>query len=220
MLLSFLMFIAGVTSAAAKGNLEPTLAALYDTILPHFNRDALVLYVVPVATEGKNKTEVPEWWKHCPYSETVSDAGVAQARQVAAALRSLRVRVAWANSAEICASLTTATYVVADPTVRVHITPDLNPPELMRLSGMKNGVIETLVRASIEVGMTGAIALVSGSRLTAETTPYPVLADMQAGDSALFVLGQKGGAQLLAKLTPHQWRELANYARSKGRRRQ
>lgn len=215
LLLCALMCITAPASAAVRANPEPALAALYDAILPHFNRDALVLYVVPVATEGENKTEIPGWWRHCPYSKTVSEAGATQARQIAAALRGLRVRVAWANSAEICASLTTATYVVADPAVRVHPTPDLNPPELLRLSGLKNGVIETLVRASVEVGVAGAVAVVSGSPLTLETAPYPVLADMQAGDSSLFVLGRGGEVRLLAKLTPTQWGELMNYARSK-----
>ena len=119
---------ANATLAAPKQDIQPTLAALYDAILPHVNRDALVLYVVPVATEGENRTDLPEWWKHCPHSEMVSEAGMTQARQMAAALKSLKLRVAIAQSAEICASLTTATFIVANPSVNIHPTPDLNPP--------------------------------------------------------------------------------------------
>ena len=204
--------------AAPKQYSPPNLAVLYDSILPHVNQSALVLYVVPAATEGANRTDLQNWWRQCPYSEMVSQAGIEQARQIAAALRSLKLQVAIAQSAEICASLTTATFIISNLAVKIQITPDLNPPEIMRLDGMKDHVIEEKVRAAIEIGVPGAISIVSGSLLTPQTARFPILTDMQPGDTALFVLGARAEARLLAKLTAAQWREIAEYAKRKAMR--
>ena len=88
----------------------------------------------------------------------------------------------------------------------------------MRLDGMKDGVIEEKVRAAIEVGVTGAISVVSGSLLTPQTARFPILTDMKPGDSTLFVLGERAQARLLAKLTAAQWHEMAEYAKRKAKR--
>jgi hypothetical protein len=200
-------------SRARRVQNEPTLKPLYDSLLPRLKTGGVAIYLVPFETIGEDQTTIPNWWRHCPFSKSISTDGMRQAKRFAIALRQIGIPIGVVHSGEYCASLSAATFAVADISQHIVVTPDLNPPAVQRAAGVTiNQVIQVRVQAQIQLmPNSGTVGLLSGSRMTSETTPHPVLTELNAGDTAIFELDEVAQPRLLARLNVEQWAEMAAY---------
>ncbi len=195
---------------------QPPLAVLYDSLVPRLLGGGLVMYFVPFNTVGEDQTDQPNWWKECPYTKMISPQGVREAKAVGRALSSLSAPIGLVQSSEVCTALTTATFLLGNPSIRIFHTPDLNPVDLQRQAGLKEQVIQVKIESHLQAGIwKGTNSVLSGFKLTPETAPHPVLAELGSGDSAVFEVKPSGEIILLARLNWRQWEEMTNYMISK-----
>lgn len=215
-LISFPLFFISSTQANTS---EPPLKVLYDQLLPKLQAGGVTIYLVPFATQGEDQIDKPEWWRNCSFSRSVSAQGEVQAKQFSKAIRDIGITIIDARSGQHCASLTTATFAVANPNIRLSVTPDLNPPDVQRAQGVAiNQVIEVRVQAQIQLNSPAFVSLISGWQMTPETTPHPVLTDLQPGETVIFDLDAQAMPRLIARLSTAQWAQMAAYDKTTQRK--
>lgn len=204
--------VANMAKRSAPASIaKPPLAVLYDALVPRLLGGGLVLYVVPFETIGEDRADLPNWWRECPYTKQISPNGIRQAQTVGRAISNLSAPFGLIQSSEVCTSLSTTTFVARNKT-RIFQTPDLNPVFLQRQAGLKDAVVKVKIQSHFEAGIwRGTNSLLSGFQLTPETAPHPVLAELAAGESAIFEVTPVGEVILLARLNWRQWEEMSEY---------
>jgi len=198
-------------NAGTRQPSTPTLAVLYDDLIPELQRGGTAIYFVPFDTIGEDQTGTPDWWKQCTLSRMISKAGIDQALAVRRAIARLQLNIQFAESGEHCASLSTYSYLLGNQSVRFFVTPDLNPVEVQRLAGMRDQTIEVHVLGHLQTVIADSVKILSGVKLPLSASPHPVLADLAPAESAIFRSTPNGELTLLARLNWHQWEEMADY---------
>ena len=107
--------------------------------------------------------------------------------------------------------MTTATFIKANPTLLVRITEELNPPEIQRQSGLIDEVIREHLSAYFNIRWANHTALIVGHRQVETTTIHPVMNDLAAGETAIFLVPKEYQFEFVAKLNWIQWEEMTKY---------
>lgn len=193
----------------------PTLAVLYDEVIPVLQSGRSVVYMLPFDASGTDDTSQPEWWKACHLTKQVSDKGMLQARAINQALSRVGATIGIVHTSELCTALTSATYVAGLAKFQAYPTPDLNSPAIQNQLGLRDDVIQAKLSYIFRIRWANTTTLMVGGKPTTDTTPHPVLTDLQAGDTAVFDVADTGDIRLVARLTWRQWEEMGKYYLSK-----
>jgi hypothetical protein len=202
-------------SATSKGKAhKPDLAILYDALDTQLAKGGQIIFLAaPASDQQTQPSSAPNWWRACELLRP-NAAGNTQLKMLNWAFRTLSFPIGLIRSSDACISLTSATATVGNPELRVYPTTDLNAPTMFGSDKPIDGVIQTRLHGHFETGTwTGTNTILSGHNMTPTTAPHPALSDMQPGDSAIFVFMPDGQISLLARLTPKQWVEMAQYRR-------
>jgi len=200
---------------AATARPTPTLALLYDAVIPALEGGNSVVYMVPFDATGTDDTSLPMWWKACHATKQVSDKGMRQARAINQALGRLNAVIGVVHTSELCTAMTSATYVAGRARSQVYPTPDLDSPVIQNQMGLKDPVIQAKLAFVFRLRWVGTTTLMVGAKLTPDTAPHSVLTDLEPGDTAVFEVSDSGEIRLVARLTWQQWEEMGKYYLSK-----
>jgi hypothetical protein len=185
---------------------------LYDQLIAELKRGGTAVYVVPLDTTGVDRTDQPEWWKNCALSRAVSANGMEQAKAIQRAILRLELEIVFVESSELCSALTSYTYVLGNNRLlRFFITPDLNPVEVRRATGIIDQVTQTQVLSHLQTTLSGSVKFLFGHPLPLSVAPHPVVSDLAPGESAIFRSAINVEPVLLARLNWRQWEEMGNY---------
>ncbi len=198
------------SSSAKVGNV-PGLAVLYDSLIAELKKGGTVVYFVPFDTIGVDQTDQPGWWKECAISRMISAEGLEQARAVKRAILQLNLDVQFVESSEACTALSTQTYLVGNRWLRYFITPDLNPVEVLRQSGLKDIVIQVQVLGHLQTTLADAVKFLFGFPMPPSAAPHSILSDLAPAESAIFKMSARQEPELLARLNWRQWKEMGDY---------
>jgi len=193
----------------------PNLAIFYDEIAPKLISGGAFVYVVPFSTVGDIDAQNPEMWRDCTGKVLVSATGLEQARLVNSALKSLPVTISYGQTGDSCWAMSSLRYLLSGIGAVLVTTNDFDPYEILRTRGTKDAVLASLIQAQFTHGQSNATKLMVGARMAKQVAPHPVLADLAPGESAIFVESGTDYPTLLARLTPHQWAEMAQYWRNR-----
>ena len=206
------------TSAYSKnhvGKVEPNLAPLYIELVKSLRQGGQHIYLAPPLTNKLSDDKSAKAAKDCS-SELISDAGQAQIANINRSLAQLGVPIGLVMSSEVCVSMTAATYVVGNPSIKVYPTPDLDPPAMQAAEGHSNAVILEKIRGHFQSGTwEGRNAIFSGHRMTPETALHPVMTELMPGEAVIFKVNARSELDLMARLTSEQWAEMADYLGAK-----
>jgi hypothetical protein len=190
----------------------PNLAILYDQLIAELHRGGTAVYVVPFETIGVDQMDQPEWWKNCVLSRMISARGLEQAAAVSRAIQQLELNISVVETSERCTDFSTWTYTLGNSRLLRHFeTPDLNPIEVLRLSGHKDPVIALHAMGHLQSTQADSVKFLFGSPFPVSAAPHPVMSDLSPGDSAIFRASPDSEVILLAKLNWRQWAEMGNY---------
>ena len=211
--MAFSLFLAPDVLAAntAHARHVPNLAPLYAEIVPLLRSGGNAIYIVPPDTIGEDQTAQPQWWRNCTLSRMVSTRGVEQVGAIAKAIARLNVPIGMARSSELCIGLTTGTYLKNNPSIDMRPTPDLNPENILRASGLRPIEIWLKFESHVSIGYPASNIILSGHPMSAEISPIVGLRDLQPGETAILRYDHKVGVILVARLNVAQWVEMADY---------
>jgi hypothetical protein len=216
LLLFFLVMSVSSTHARPQGkNLNlgsklPNLASLYDVVAPKLISGGAFVYIVPFPTVGDADAQNPDVWRDCTDKALVSAEGLEQARRVNRALKSLPVTISYAQTGDSCLAMSSLGYLLSGIATVVVTTSDFDPYGILRTRA-KDPVLASQIQAQFTNGRPDETKLMVGSRMASQVAPHPVLADLSPGESAIFIESGTDYPTLLARLTPQQWAEMANY---------
>ncbi len=191
---------------------KPNLAPLYDQLIDELHRGGAAVYVVPFDTTGVDQTNQPEWWKNCSLSRTISAHGMEHAQAMKRAILQLDLNIQYVESSELCTALSSYTFVLGNNRwLRFFVTPDLNPAEVRRLTGIPDQVIRVQALSHIQTVLEDSVKFLFASPMPLSVAPHPVISELAPGESAIFRNLPNEEVLLLAKLTWRQWQEMSNY---------
>jgi hypothetical protein len=197
------------SKTSEKGN-TPNLAILYDVIAPKLAEGSLFIYIVPVSTTGEYDTTQRDWWKVCAGTKALSEQGIQEAKTINRSLAKLNSVVGIVHSGELCTSQNVA-MLVAGRRHNIYITPDLDPSEIQKRTGISDAIIRLRITSHFLARWHGMTTLLFGDGLTEASAPHPIMANLSPGETAIFEPTSLGELQLIARLNWRQWEEMANY---------
>lgn len=201
-------------TATAINRKVPDQYLLYEQVSSALRTGHAVIYTVPASTGSARPLPLSapvEWSKNCLTAPPISELGQRQARAVARGLLWLAAPLGAVSSSEDCGAMTTATFIKANPTLLVRITEELNPPEIQRQSGLIDEVIREHLSAYFNIRWANHTALIVGHRQVETTTIHPVMNDLAAGETAIFLVPKEYQFEFVAKLNWIQWEEMTKY---------
>jgi hypothetical protein len=211
-------FLTPSVYAATKTD-KPTLAALYDELIPSLRKgqEHLFIYVVPPETIESRDRTIPEWWKNCVLGGMLTEEGRLRAQRLGDAIRKLDIPIGMVRTSEVCVTLDVAKQMVGNVTFPLYPTPDLNPAEIQKIQFNHSDDVARAHQWS--VFLIGSVketnTIVVGQKEKPEVAVHPILSQLEPGETAIFAPSPKEGLVLKARLTVGQWQEMARYATRK-----
>lgn len=198
-------------SSPQAGQNKPTLAVLYDDLVPRLQAGGLYLYITPLQTVSGNSVLAPQNWRDCTSKSLISQEGQRDASRIHSAIKKLGLHVSYAQSADACVALSTRTFILNGIPTVLATSPELDPEEIQLARPIPKSVVRALIEGQFKNGQADAIKLMIGAPLGSGIAPHPVLSLLGPGDTAVFADDGSDAPKLLARLTPKQWVEMAQY---------
>jgi hypothetical protein len=189
----------------------PTLAVLYDELVPKLKAGGVYIYITPLQTVSGISILAPERWRDCTSKSLISVDGQRDASRIHSAIKKLGLHVSYAQSADACVALSTRTFILNGIPTVLATSPELDPEEIQLARPIPKSVVRALIEGQFKNGQADAVKLMVGAPLGISITPHPVLSLLGLGETAVFADEGSDAPKLLARLTPKQWAEMADY---------
>jgi phosphohistidine phosphatase SixA len=159
----------------------------------------------PTADVGKDKPRAGAWWKECGEGHRMlSDKGRADAVLVGKAIQRLGIPVSEVRSSEYCRAVEAARLLgLGEPVTDARLNHLQARLEVEPDRGLEHLIRDTRLFLSTRADR-GNVLLVSHKQEFPDS-PYPVLAELQDGECAVFTPKGKGGFVLRGRIKVEDW---------------